>query len=75
MSRSKSRKSLRTRNRNYKKSLRTRNKQSLRVKKKKSRKSLKRTSKSIKRGGGYISYTFDLNDRIRNMPSVVRSKN
>lgn len=68
MTRSKSRKSLRSRsrNRNYKKSLR--------IKKKKSRKSLKRTSKSIKRGGGYISYTFDLNDRIRNMPVVVRSK-
>ena len=66
MTRSKSRKSLRSRNRNYKKSLRTRNK--------KSRKSLKRTSKSIKRGGGYISYTFDLNNRIRNMPVVVRSK-
>ena len=74
MSRSKSRKSLRTRNRNYKKSLRTRNKKSLRVKKKKSRKSLKRKN-SKKRGGGYISYTFDLNDRIRNMPVVVRSKN
>jgi len=71
MSRSKSRKSLRTRNRNYKKSLRTRNKKSLRTR---NRKSLKRKN-SKKRGGGYISYTFDLNDRIRNMPVVVRSKN
>jgi hypothetical protein len=74
MARTRNIKSLRTRNRKSKKSLRTRNKKSKKSLRTRTRKSLKRKSNK-KRGGGYISYTFDLNDRIRNMPSVVRVKN
>ena len=50
---------------------RSKSKKSLRFKRSKS---IKRKSKSIKRGGGYISYTFDLKDRIKNMPAVIRVK-
>lgn len=74
----KNKKSLRKSKQSRSKSLRKSRSRSLRKSRqsrsKSLRKSLKRKSLK-KKGGGYISYTFDLGDRISNMPSVVRVKN
>ena len=73
MTRSKSIKSIRFKSN---KSIKRRSKSTKRRSKsiKRRSKSIKRRSKSIKRGGGNISYTFDFNDRIKNMPAVIRVK-